>query len=151
MNTMKRSEAKKQIRAAVNTRLTDALNTGQRLDGLRGVYDGERVRVFPELPALFVIRENEIVTQQRIHQTFDYDLSLLAIVTNDDPDEGLDEAEKWAAEASAIVTASPRDLGLPFVNDVKLIRSVPVSGPHTEGRRVGSVDVVQITYTIVQQ
>lgn len=148
---MKRSVAKKQIRDAVKARLTDALGAGNRLEDLEGVHDGERVRLIPDLPAVFLVRELENVVQQRIHQTIEYELSLLAIVENDEPDVGLDEAEEWAAEASAIVTAEPRDLGLQFVNDCKLIRSVPVSGPHTEGRRSGSIDVIQVTYTILQQ
>ncbi|KKN20729.1 hypothetical protein LCGC14_0932490 [marine sediment metagenome] len=151
MNTMKRSEAKRQIREAIFARLRKELHSGGRLTGLKGVYDGERVRLLPELPAVFLIRESEVVSQQRIHQTFEYELSFLALVTNEEPDVGLDEAEDWAAEASFIATQNPRNLGLPFVNDAKLIRSVPVSGPHTEGRRIGSVDIVQITYTIVQQ
>ncbi len=151
MITKKRSEAKKEIREAILKRLRDALKGGGRLTGLKGVYDGERVRLAPEFPCLFVVREDELVVQQQIHQTFDYDLSLLAIAVDDDPEVGLDKAEHWAAEASFIATQAPRDLGLPFVNDAKLMRSIPVSGPHTEGRRVGSVDVIQITYTIVQE
>ncbi len=151
MNTMRRSEAKQQIRDAIFARLRKELHSNGRLTGLKGIHDGERVRLVPELPAVLVIRENEIVSQQRIHQTFDYELSLLALVTNEDPEEGLNEAEHWAAEASFIATQNPRNLGLSFVNDAKLIRSVPVSGPHTEGRRIGSVDIIQVTYTIVQQ
>ncbi len=151
MITKKRSEAKKEIREAILKRLRDQLKGGGRLTGLKGVYDGERIRLAPEFPCVFLIREDELVSQQRIHQSFEYELSLLAIVANDDPDVGLDQAEHWAAEASFIATASPRNLGLQFVNDAKLMRSIPVSGPHTEGRRVGSVDVIQITYTIVQE
>lgn len=147
---MKRSEAKAQIRAAILALLQSELAPGNRLTTVRGVYDGERVRSIPELPAIFLIRENENVTQQNIHQTIDYDLSLLAIVSSDDPSDGLDEAEALAAEASAIATAS-RDLGLRFVNDCKLISSTPVSGPHTERRRVGAIDLIRVTYTILQQ
>ena len=150
MITMKRFEAKAQIRTAVFKALRKELVSGGRLTGVKGIYDGERVRSIPELPAIFVIREDETVTQQRIHQTMDYELSLLAIVTDDDPDIGMNTAEKWAAEASAIVQKD-RTLGLKFVNDVKFTRSTPVSGPHTEGRRVGSIDIIVVTYTIVQQ
>lgn len=148
---MKRSEAKEQIRAAIIARLEAELGTGNRLEGIEGVHDGERVRLVPELPALFLIRENETVTQQRIHQTMDYELSILAMAAGDDPDLVLNESEKWAAEATAIVTAAPRNLGLPFVNDCKFVRSVPVSGPHTDGRRAATVDVIVVTYTILQQ
>ncbi len=151
MITKKRSEAKKEIREAILKRLRGELKGGGRLTGLKGVYDGERVRLAPEFPCVFLIREDELVSQQRIHQTFEYELSLLAIAVDDDPDVGLDKAEHWAAEASFIATRHPRDLGLQYVNDAKLMRSIPVSGPHTEGRRVGSVDVIQITYTIVQE
>ncbi len=150
MEAMKRFEAKAQIREAIFNILRTAMLADGRLVGIKGIYDGERVRGIPELPAIFVIREDETVTQQRIHQTMDYELSLLAIVTDDDPDVGMNTAEKWAAEASAIVQSN-RTLGLKFVNDVKLTRSIPVSGPHTEGRRVASVDVIVVTYTIVQQ
>ena len=151
MITKRRSEAKKEIRAAIIERLRDELTGGGRLTGLKGVYDGERVRLTPEFPCVFLVREDELVVQQRIHESFDYELSLLAIAVADEPEEGLDEAEAWAAEASFIATRAPRDLGLQFVNDVKLMRSIPVSGPHTEGRRVGSVDVIMVTYTIVQE
>ncbi len=151
MITMRRSLAKKQIREAILKRLRAELTGGGRLTGLKGIYDGERVRLAPEFPCVFLVREDELVSQQRIHQTFEYELSLLAIVAADEPDEGLDEAEHWAAEASFIATKEPRSLGLKFVNDAKLMRSIPVSGPHTEGRRVGSVDVIQVTYTIVQE
>ncbi len=151
MITMRRSVAKKQIRTAIIDRLKGELTGGGRLTGLKGVYDGERVRLAPEFPCVFLIREDELVVQQQIHQTFDYELSLLAIVADDDPDVGLDLAEHWAAEASFIATQEPRNLGLKFVNDAKLMRSIPVSGPHTEGRRVGSVDVIMVTYTIVQE
>ena len=151
MISYSRAKAKKEIREAIFARLRGQLSGGGRLTGLKGIYDGERIRLAPEFPCVFLIREDEQVSQQRIHQSFEYELSLLAIVANDDPDEGLDEAEHWAAEASFIACESPRDLGLQFVNDAKLLRSVPVSGPHTEGRRVGSIDVIQITYTIVQE
>ncbi len=151
MITKKRSEAKKEIREAILKRLRDELKGGGRLTGLKGVYDGERVRLAPEFPCVFLIREDELVVQQRIHESFDYELSLLAIDVDDDPDVGLDKAEAWAAEASFIATRAPRSLGLQFVNDVKLMRSIPVSGPHTEGRRVGSIDVIMVTYTIIQE
>ncbi|KKL51595.1 hypothetical protein LCGC14_2293880 [marine sediment metagenome] len=151
MITKKRSEAKKEIREEILRRLKAELKGGGRLTGLKGVYDGERIRLAPEFPCIFLIREDELVSQQRIHQTFEYELSLLAIAVDDEPDVGLDKAEHWAAEASFIATQAPRDLGLAFVNDAKLMRSIPVSGPHTEGRRVGSVDVIMVTYTIVQE
>ena len=151
MITKNRAEAKKEIREAILARLRAELTGGGRLTGLKGIYDGERVRLSPEFPCVFLVREDELVSQQRIHQSFEYELSLLALVAADEPDEGLDEAERWAAEASFIATKDPRDLGLAFVNDAKLMRSIPVSGPHTEGRRVGSVDVIQVTYTIVQE
>ncbi len=145
-----RWRAKQEIRDAIFKVLRAATKSGGRLTGVTGIYDGERVRLVPDLPAIFLIREDETVTQQQIHQTMDYELSLLAMVTDDDPDKGLDAAEKWASEASFIATQD-RALGLSFVNDAKLTRSIPVSGPHTEGRRVASIDVIVVTYTIVQQ
>lgn len=148
---MKRSEAKAAIRAAILAKLEGELGDGNRLDGIEGVHDGERIRVAVDLPALFLVREDETVTQHRIHETNDYQLSIVALVAHDDPSLGLDEAESWVDEAIGIVTAERRGLGLQFVNDVKYVRGVPVSAPHTGGRKVGSVGVFTVTYTIVPQ
>lgn len=148
LQEISRYEAKKQIRGAILALLEAAVGPGERLDGVATVADGERVRVIPELPGVFLIRETETVTQARIHETIDYELSLLAIVADDDPSDGLDEAEKWSAEAAAVVLAD-RHLGLDFVNDAKFVRGIPVSGSHTDGRRAGSVSVISITFTIL--
>ena len=150
MIRMKRAEAKAQIRASILDRLRAELEPGGRLEGLDGIYDGERVRSIPELPAVFLIRESESVEQSRLHEMIDYELSLLAIVSDETPDAGLDAAEWWAAEASAVLTTGDRTLGLPYVNDVKLIRSVPVADPYTGRRRVATVDTIHVTYTILQ-
>lgn len=148
LQQISRYDAKRQIRAEILARLEAEIVANGRLDGVKTVADGERVRSIPELPGVFLIREGETVTQERIHETIDYELSLLAIVTNDDPEEGLDEAEKWSAEATAVVLAD-RHLGLDFVNDAKFVRGIPVSGAHTEGRRSGSVSVITVTFTIL--
>lgn len=148
MLQISRHDAKKQIRDAVLARLNAAVGIGLRLEGVETIADGENVRGVPDLPGVFVVRETEVVTQARLHETIDYELSLLAITANDDPEEALDEAEKWSAEATAVVLAD-RHLGLEFVNDAKFVRGIPVSGAHTEGRRAGSVSVIQVTFTIL--
>lgn len=145
---LKRYECKRAIRSEILSRLNDAVVAGGRLEGVETIADGERVRSMPTLPGVFLIRETEEYVQSRIHETIEYELSLLAIVANDDPDVGLDEAEKWCDEAAAVVMTD-RNLGLPYVNDVQLVRGIPVSGPHTERRRVAAVSVIKVTFTII--
>ncbi|KKK60462.1 hypothetical protein LCGC14_3024150, partial [marine sediment metagenome] len=56
MITKVRHLAKQEIREAILAVLQAATEGGGRLTGVKGVYDGERVRLVPELPAIFLIR-----------------------------------------------------------------------------------------------
>lgn len=147
---IKRAEAKKQIRAAIMSLLEAEKVEAGRLEDIKTIIEGEKLRVSKEFPLLAVIRESERVAQQRLHISCEYELALLAIVADDDPTVGMDKAEWLADEAVAIVLAS-RNLGLGFVNDVRLVRSIPVSAPHTERRKIGSIGIIQITYTIISE
>ena len=143
----KRYEAKQEIRQAVLNRLKEAAETGGRLEEVDSVVDRDRVRGVPHLPGIFLVREDERITKQSIGENVDYTLSLLVLVTHDQPDEGLDLAERLRDEAVTVVCQGR--LGLDYVSEVTPIEGMSPSPGQEDGRRIGSIGVIKVSYQII--
>lgn len=123
---------------------------GGLLDGLKAVVKGERSRVRPDPPYLWVAVGAATATHKRaLHETWEAALLLSAFVRSEQPEEGWMEAFQWAARARSVVLADRSPAGLPFVEDIQSAELGPL-GQFAPSRKFGAFARVTVRFALVE-
>jgi hypothetical protein len=123
------------------------------LADVQSIVRGDRARGRPDEPAIWVYAETANVRSRptTIREGWELPLALVAIVKNDNPEEGYNEASRLSALARHVVLRDANDrpertFGLAYVQDTRSGRYEP-SGPwHRDGNLFASVAVVVVTF-----
>ncbi|MFP4635914.1 MAG: hypothetical protein ACLFRD_08635 [Nitriliruptoraceae bacterium] len=143
-------QALSQILDHVGDLLDTARNDGLLTD-LRAIVRGERSRVRPDPPYLWVMVGAATCTDARaLHESWQVALMLNAFVHSEDPEEGWMDAMFKAARARSVVLRD-RTFGsdLPFVEDAQSAELGPL-GQFTAGRRFGAYARINVRFALVE-
>lgn len=139
------SEALEDIPGAIIT----ALQGSESLTDVRAIVRGDRSRGRKELPVIWVIPEYATPTSSRLSMAEEWEMtvSLVAIVKNENPEEGNKAAIDLASRARGVfITKGSRNLSLRYVRDIrsgKFEFSSPYDG---EGNVYASLAELKITF-----
>lgn len=138
-----------QVIDSIHTAVTDATGTGGLLDGIKAVVKGDRSRVRPDTPYLFVTTGGWRVMQGRaLHHTYELPVLLTAFVLAEEPEDGWMDAQVWAARAQSVVLAD-RSLGLAFVEDTQPAEGV-ILGKFPASRKFAAAARLNVRISIVE-
>ncbi len=147
------SDALDEIMEAIREKIEAAVGDPQsRLSHVNSVVRGDRRRTQPELPSVWIFAEVARAEHSptTLAEIWTLPIVLVAVVKNDEPEQGYIEATRLAADVRSVVIED-RTLGKrSIVQDTRSSRFEP-SGPwHREGSQFGAVAVVEVTFKILE-
>jgi hypothetical protein len=113
------ADAVEAILEGLRQRLDDATAPAGRLAGIAAVVRGDRARPMPANPSLWIVPEPATAdhTTHGLAEAWTLPITLAALVSNDDPEEGGKDCVRYAALARQEALRG-RDLGLAYVADI---------------------------------
>lgn len=151
MERIKLNDALDNILDAVVEKLNAANVFGGLLHGTECIVRGDRARPQPPAPALFVYTEtarNEH-THRAMHETWTLPVILVAVVKDDEPEEGYREATSLAARARSVAIENRR-LDLEYVQDVSSSRFEASAPWMREGQMFFSLAVIDVRFVVLE-
>lgn len=139
-------EAYEQIVDAAKDRIQARIDD-ETLDAT-AVVRGDREKPRPDPPYLWVVCERLDNTHQdmAIREVWTATLVTAAFIHSDDPETAYVEATKLAMQASGVVIASDRSLGLSFVRDVVRANALPSLPDFRTGQRFGALMRLEVRF-----
>jgi len=122
------------------------------LEGVEAVVRGDRDRPRPKTPCIWVFPNPAECTHQprTLAETWNFPITIAAIVKDNDPLAGKKMSNKLAARARSVVI---KDRGLgkrKYVQDTRSSRFEP-SGPwHSEGSMFAAVAVIEVVIVLLE-
>lgn len=151
--TVTLNQAVDQILTAIRDRLVAATAPGGLLEDAATVVLGDRERLRPTLPALWVAAQEATATGQTVgaQESWVLPVALVALVQSDSTEQAYRLAGSLAARARQEILAE-RQLGLPFVRDTASAGFRPAQERQVDSRRLyTAAATIRVQLTVYEQ
>jgi hypothetical protein len=145
MDTLRLDEAFSGIITAYNSMLTDATAEDGLLADVETIIRADQSRPIPKPPSIWIFPHASIQNQSMsIKESWELPVQLVAIVKENDPIIGYNEAFRLSALARSVILQN-RNLSLPYVRDTISKSFEPTTPPKGKSKNLHSHSSLLIT------
>lgn len=133
--------------------VVEAIRTTRTLDSVKSIVRGDKSRPAPSTPAVWVrgLQARPDHTRRSYAEVWVFDVLLLAMIKNEDPEKGYREANALAARARSAVLRDPTLKRRKYIQDVRSGVFEP-SGPDMRNESLAAATaIIQVHFVILEE